>query len=131
MNTSLRRLAAFATDLGIVLASVWVLEPIVSGFVRDIRSWPVAALPAIVLMGSFAARGTSPGKRLTGIEIRAGIALPGLGKGFAREMIRFLSLPIFVLPVLYLVQWHLSGTTPYDRFLGLAVGPRSADRSRP
>lgn len=123
MDSKTKRIAASLVDYPIVLGSAWLLEPAVRSIVPDIRSFPMAALPAILVMGSMAARGTSPGKKVFGLEIRSDKGAPGFGKGIVRELIRFLSLPVFVLPILYVVSWAQNGATPYDRFLELTVGP--------
>ncbi len=86
-------------------------------------SWPLASLPAIGLLGGFTGRsGRTPGKRLFRLRVvrQDGLA-PGMSKAMAREAIRFLSLPILVLPVLYLATLAVRGRPPYDEFLGLQV----------
>lgn len=123
MDTKAKRIAASLVDYPIVLGTAWLIEPAVRTMVSDIRSFPIAALPAILVMGSMAARGTSPGKKIFGLEIHSDKGVPGFGKGIVREFIRFLSLPVFVLPILYVVTWVQTGATPYDRFLGLSVVP--------
>lgn len=77
----------------------------------------------IGLLGGLVGRfGRTPGKRLFRLRIiRADGRAPGVSKGMAREAIRFLSLPILVLPVLYLASLAVRGKPPYDEFLGLDV----------
>lgn len=119
------RPTAFLLDAGLVALLAVAMHPHVQALVADVRSWPLAALPGIVGMGFLAGLGTSPGKRLLGLEIRSDSGLPGLGKGMIRELVRFLSLPVFVLPLLYAVSWISGQEAPYDRFLGLQVMDRS------
>lgn len=123
MNILSRRLAAFALDAGLVGASAWVLEPSATAATNPMIAWPIAALPAIGLLGGLAGRfGATPGKQLLGLKLVHGSQTRiGVGRGLMREAIRFLSLPILVLPILYLATMGTKGRTPYDEFLGLDV----------
>lgn len=125
LPSRISRPAAFVLDATLVSLLATAVHPFVGIAVSDVRSWPLAALPGILAMGVLAGLGTSPGKRAFGLGVRAPSGLPGMGKGIVRELVRFLSLPVFVLPILYAVSWISGEDPPYDRFLGLHVGDRT------
>jgi uncharacterized RDD family membrane protein YckC len=118
-----RRLGAFATDALLVAISASALEPSAAAMTNSLISWPVASLPMIGLLGGLVGRlGYTPGKRIFSLNVTQDSGgKPGIGRGMAREAIRFLSLPIFVLPVLYLATLSARGKTPYDEYLRLRV----------
>lgn len=123
MNLLSRRLAAFALDATLVGASAWLLQPSATALTNPLVGWPMASLPAIGLLGGLVGRfGATPGKKLLGLKLVHGAdSRIGVGRGLTREAIRFLSLPVLVLPVLYLATVGIKGRTPYDEFLGLDV----------
>lgn len=123
MNILSKRLAAFAIDASLIGATAWFLEPSAAAATNPLIAWPVASLPAIGLLGGLTGRfGTTPGKKLLGLKlVRGSEPRIGVGRGLTREAIRFLSLPILVLPILYLATFGAKGRTPYDQFLGLDV----------
>lgn len=123
MNLLARRLFAFAIDLSLVGLSAWFLEPSAAAATNPLVAWPVASLPAIGMLGGIVGRyGATPGKRLLSLKVSHPTNVRvGAARGLAREAIRFLSLPILVLPILYLVTLANIGKTPYDQFLGLRV----------
>lgn len=124
-----RRLAAFALDTVLLAGSIAPFSEPAARFVP----WPVslvaAALPGIALLGMCAGRwGGSPGKLIAGLRIVAADGSPvRSGKAMVREAIKFLSLPVAVLPILYLVALSQRGATPYDEFLRLRVQGASQD----
>ncbi len=126
MNIIVRRLAAFSIDAAIVAASAFLLEPSAAAATNPLIAYPVASLPAIGLLGTWTGRfGSTPGKRLLGLKVVFQAGGPvGMGRGLSREAIRFLSLPVFVLPILYLATLAAKGKPPYDEFLGLQVEDR-------
>jgi hypothetical protein len=123
MNLLARRTAAFCIDLSLIGISAWFLEPSAAAATNPLVAWPAACLPAIGTFGGLVGRfGRTPGKHLLSLKV-AHPSHPrvGVARGLAREAIRFLSLPILVLPILYLVTLANIGRTPYDQFLGLQV----------
>jgi uncharacterized RDD family membrane protein YckC len=118
-----RRIGAFVIDLALVSGTAIAIHSLTAFLTTDIRSLLLSALPGILVLGLLVgADGRTPGKRALGLRVVEGTKTRiSLGKGLVRELIRFLSLPILVLPILYLVLLLRGEQPPYDRFLGLNV----------
>ncbi len=129
-SSQIRRLGAFAIDTTLVGLSTLALLPIVQSLLQDVRSLPLAALPGVLALGFLEGiDGRSPGKRVLSLKVVSDPQAITVPRAMVRELIKFLSLPILVLPILYAATWLQGQKLPYDSFLGLKVS--EPDRAIP